>query len=115
MYVCISSYCYHRALHVLTPSLPTRRSSDLALVGLVDDDGVVGRQPAVRGDLCQQDAVGHELDRGVGRDVVGEAYLEAHRTAERHLRSEEHTSELQSLMRNSYAVYCLKKTQKTNT
>src|SRR3546814_9062697 len=34
-------------------------------------------------------------------------------------RSEEHTSELQSLMRISYAVFCLKKTkttlQKTNT
>src|SRR3546814_10606381 len=30
------------------------------------------------------------------------------------VRSEEHTSELQSLMRNSYAVFCLKKT-KTNT
>src|SRR3546814_9102747 len=29
------------------------------------------------------------------------------------LRSEEHTSELQSLMRNSYAVFCLKK--KTST
>src|SRR3546814_5405271 len=29
------------------------------------------------------------------------------------LRSEEHTSELQSLMRNSYSVFCLKK--KTNT
>src|SRR3546814_1668685 len=28
------------------------------------------------------------------------------------LRSEEHTSELQSLMRNSYAVFCLKKTNK---
>src|SRR3546814_10490568 len=27
-------------------------------------------------------------------------------------RSEEHTSELQSLMRNSYAVFCLKKKQK---
>src|SRR3546814_6585173 len=26
-----------------------------------------------------------------------------------YLRSEEHTSELQSLMRNSYAVFCLKK------
>src|SRR3546814_6379729 len=26
-----------------------------------------------------------------------------------HLRSEEHTSEIQSLMRNSYAVLCLKK------
>src|SRR3546814_1944540 len=29
-------------------------------------------------------------------------------------RSEEHTSELQSLMRNSYAVFCLKKKQITN-
>src|SRR3546814_3354302 len=29
-------------------------------------------------------------------------------------RSEEHTSELQSLMRISYAVFCLKKKQKTN-
>src|SRR3546814_7555955 len=28
------------------------------------------------------------------------------------LRSEEHTSELQSLMRNSYAVFCLKKKNK---
>src|SRR3546814_5267326 len=28
-------------------------------------------------------------------------------------RSEEHTSELQSLMRNSYAVFCLKKTHTT--
>src|SRR3546814_1348978 len=30
-------------------------------------------------------------------------------------RSEEHTSELQSLMRISYAVFCLKKTNKHNT
>src|SRR3546814_8494260 len=29
-------------------------------------------------------------------------------------RSEEHTSELQSLMRTSYAVFCLKKTKQTN-
>src|SRR3546814_5821664 len=29
-------------------------------------------------------------------------------------RSEEHTSELQSLMRISYAVFCLKKNKKTN-
>src|SRR3546814_3075046 len=31
----------------------------------------------------------------------------------RSVRSEEHTSELQSLMRISYAVFCLKKTSKT--
>src|SRR3546814_3912399 len=30
-------------------------------------------------------------------------------------RSEEHTSELQSLMRNSYAVFCLKKKKKKKT
>src|SRR3546814_6708813 len=30
-------------------------------------------------------------------------------------RSEEHTSELQSLMRNSYAVFCLKKKRLINT
>src|SRR3546814_1576617 len=30
-------------------------------------------------------------------------------------RSEEHTSELQSLMRNSYAVFCLKKKKENNT
>src|SRR3546814_3077794 len=33
-------------------------------------------------------------------------------TAERKTRSEEHTSELQSLMRISYAVFCLKKKKK---
>src|SRR3546814_2010558 len=32
---------------------------------------------------------------------------------QRPLRSEEHTSELQSLMRISYAVFCLKKKKKT--
>src|SRR3546814_7111559 len=31
------------------------------------------------------------------------------------LRSEEHTSELQSLMRSSYAVFCLKKKKKKKT
>src|SRR3546814_5698491 len=31
--------------------------------------------------------------------------------AQHRQRSEEHTSELQSLMRNSYAVFCLKKQQ----
>src|SRR3546814_4759351 len=33
----------------------------------------------------------------------------------REARSEEHTSELQSLMRISYAVFCLKKTTKSDT
>src|SRR3546814_5432665 len=42
-----------------------------------------------------------DLPRRVGEQIFGQ-------------RSEEHTSELQSLMRSSYAVFCLKK-KKTNT
>src|SRR3546814_9258856 len=37
------------------------------------------------------------------------AGLGARKSTEQRLRSEEHTSELQSLMRISYAVFCLKK------
>src|SRR3546814_3726140 len=44
---------------------------------------------------------GQVLDRLVGRAVLAET------------RSEEHTSELQSLMRISYAVFCLQKKIKT--
>src|SRR3546814_4593941 len=40
--------------------------------------------------------------------------LDSTTLAEMRLRSEEHTSELQSLMRISYAVFCLKK-KKSNT
>src|SRR3546814_8384067 len=43
------------------------------------------------------------------RGVVADQPLEAPRRAQR---SEEHTSELQSLMRISYAVFCLKKKTK---
>src|SRR3546814_6048075 len=57
------------------------------------------------------------LAAGGGRGAVGGT---AGRGPQRHLdppfRSEEHTSELQSLMRISYAVFCLKKKKKqTNT
>src|SRR3546814_2242229 len=38
--------------------------------------------------------------------------LERWGSADTRTRSEEHTSELQSLMRNSYAVFCLKKKKK---
>src|SRR3546814_8116952 len=53
-------------------------------------------------------------DAGVQRDAalgVGVAGLDVGAGVEVE-RSEEHTSELQSLMRNSYAVFCLKKKNK---
>src|SRR3546814_3024272 len=64
---------------------------------------------------------GFAADRPAGASAVSGRFLQRdqrHRPGETfrkqrtHRRSEEHTSELQSLMRISYAVFCLKK--KTN-
>src|SRR3546814_5847275 len=63
--------------------------------------------------------VGKPIGYGYLRNPAGvdEAYLTAGsyelEVASERVRSEEHTSELQSLMRISYAVYCLQ--QKNNT
>src|SRR3546814_15596780 len=55
----------------------------------------------------RQRGPGRDEDQGHQGQVQEQARLErGHRP--RH-RSEEHTSELQSLMRSSYAVFCLKK------
>src|SRR3546814_1876824 len=54
------------------------------------------------------EALGHrnrEFEIGLA-DIIG---TEAGQEIANEPRSEEHTSELQSLMRNSYAVFCLKK------
>src|SRR3546814_5534954 len=45
----------------------------------------------------------------VGQAAIGKATLLRKRNQLFDIRSEEHTSELQSLMRISYAVFCLKK------
>ena len=49
-----------------------------ALMGLVDDQGVVLVEEAVLLDLRQQDAVGHQLDTGLRPHPVMETYLVAH-------------------------------------
>src|SRR3546814_6134339 len=70
---------------------------------------VIGRQAGeAGGDIGRQ--VGKVGRQGGARGAVrlGEHHVEADR------RSEEHTSELQSLMRNSYAVFCLKKKKTPN-
>src|SRR3546814_4810198 len=70
---------------------------------LVRDDMVKGSSAFGKGDLCQ-------LQRIV-MPFGGMALVHVHNG-----RSEEHTSELQSLMRISYAVFCLKKkTKKKHT
>src|SRR3546814_5664128 len=60
------------------------------------------------------------VSRVEGKSSLGRLGLLIHSTAgfidpawDGHIRSEEHTSELQSLMRISYAVFCLKKKKMT--
>src|SRR3546814_10494673 len=50
-----------------------------------------------------------ENDSGNGPARIAHSDRPAKVASSRQVRSEEHTSELQSLMRNSYAVFCLKK------
>src|SRR3546814_5394628 len=72
----------------------------------------IGPRRLVPGGAVRGEVVDLAHDRGEG--VAGGQFVLA---AQRHLaalRSEEHTSELQSLMRSSYAVFCLKK-QQTHT
>src|SRR3546814_3765965 len=73
-------------------------------VGLVEGDDA-GRQ------RCP--GSGRRRWRGGGR--LGHAAARLGNGMVDSLRSEEHTSELQSLMRISYAVFCLKKKQHNNT
>src|SRR3546814_8038056 len=51
--------------------------------------------------------------RGLGVPEGHDASAAPHRPRSGEERSEEHTSELQSLMRISYAVFCLKKNNQT--
>src|SRR3546814_9218084 len=78
-------------------------------------DGPCGRVPGKIGELVvEEEAVHHAPGPEVRFDRGGDRHRIAARIDDDHVRSEEHTSELQSLMRISYAVLCLK-TQKTNT
>src|SRR3546814_3159888 len=56
---------------------------------------------------------GSHLEQGISTIAEGIA-VGAHGPLCAEARSEEHTSELQSLMRNSYAVFCLKKKKTEN-
>src|SRR3546814_3190355 len=61
-----------------------------------------------------RDQADQETDRNRAEDHIAPAHGDAQILAQ-YGRSEEHTSELQSLMRISYAVFCLKKKKKNKT
>src|SRR3546814_3896440 len=73
---------------------------------------------------CEQDVKVYEYDPAKAKALLAEAgypegfEVDIYGYRERHVteaRSEEHTSELQSLMRISYAVFCLKKKNTTQS
>src|SRR3546814_1984130 len=127
--------CDHRDQHVLSHSFPTRRASGLVEDEQVEQRVIPHRAQiselyrdvvAGRGQRMQDPVIAvrqHQLQRfgevqallacridlvvrraGCPPDDQGCALYRAEPR-----RSEEHTSELQSLMRISYAVFCLKK------
>src|SRR3546814_2129543 len=89
----------------LFPYTTLFRSRPAGLDGLPDSGG--GRRSG-RSRRLRRRTVGVHLERHRLRDPAER--VAQHR--DRPLRSEEHTSELQSLMRISYAVFCLKKKKK---
>src|SRR3546814_8875173 len=68
--------------------------------------------------ICGMDLVPQTIAQAIAgeSDTPHQHGMDEHTAASEHqpARSEEHTSELQSLMRISYAVFCLKKKKKTN-
>src|SRR3546814_7137043 len=99
----------------MTPSFPTRRSSDLHRLrelqcengyapGALYENRLPRKCGTVRHDRPPRRNTGASERRGLGVAIAA-------RSARK--RSEEHTSELQSLMRISYAVFCLKKKKKS--
>src|SRR3546814_2174609 len=114
--------------HVLTHSFPTRRPSDLSTLSASTSRPAgksywrcVSRLWAIAHCMQQQVANASNARRPVNtRRYVMLGFPSSQRRcssgngepAYKHPRSEEHTSELQSLMRISYAVFCLKKKKK---
>src|SRR3546814_5844905 len=102
----------------MTHSFPTQRSSDLLDRARRGDGAEADVEFLGGGAEVGQDGVevGFVLrkspDRRLGEEIVEHGFRRPSSGTARDGRSEEHTSELQSLMRISYAVFCLKKKNK---
>src|SRR3546814_4250358 len=74
-------------------------------------------EPGVDGYERDQQSFGYQFEHRFNDVFTARQnfrYLDSQVTNDQVYRSEEHTSELQSLMRISYAVFCLKKKNKKN-
>src|SRR3546814_9655702 len=86
----------------ITVALPGSKAESDAKSEQPDDGTKEGERVAEETEAAEQPVDRAEVDR-LARELEQERFAQA----EAELRSEEHTSELQSLMRISYAVLCL--------
>src|SRR3546814_1288786 len=96
----------HRGGRCLCPSSRRYVFSKLSAAGFADCAGMAAHRHD-EPDLLQS-------CRSIARQAVADHVFQQGSQFLLDLRSEEHTSELQSLMRISYAVFCLKKKKKIN-
>src|SRR3546814_7833556 len=119
-------YRHHQDLNLHTHALPTRLSSELISNGAIGCRMIPAIEAQDRGWRAAYVEQKHgAVDGDQRHHLVVPTEQRAGQKSERrcdhpcgdrpcNIRSEEHTSELQSLMRISYAVFCLKKkTQRT--
>src|SRR3546814_3862344 len=91
-------------------SVPDRHPGAGLVAGFaVIPEVAVGLPPGHLRAAARAAAGGRESDGAITRDELRLA-----QSGFSHLRSEEHTSEIQSLLRISYAVFCLNKKTKNN-
>src|SRR3546814_10452334 len=98
------------ALRVCLSQIPNPQSRpSLHEPAMADHQALPGQRVGLEGGERERD-VGDVVDGGeLAIDGVLEHHVLHHLVLADAQRSEEHTSELQSLMRTSYAVFCLKK------
>src|SRR3546814_4463954 len=108
----------------LPRSAAFRAAQDVRLIAMLRSDSYRGFATALAGRALKRkyglqaiaygtgDYAGPHTDHHPEEPDAVRSYLDMHLSFSR---SEEHTSELQSLMRISYAVFCLKKKKRTTS
>src|SRR3546814_564601 len=110
-----------RAMEIIDELEPSKRGIYAGAVGYLGFNGDMDLAIAIRTGVIKDNMLYSQAGAGIVADSIPDnEWIETQNKARAVLRaaemvqagldrSEEHTSELQSLMRNSYAVFCLKK------
>src|SRR3546814_3067712 len=110
----ISDWSSTCALPICLKFPTTKVFSELARKSLPEVDPRDCPDAALLAWMEREELLFRRLERHIVAERISSGFLAAGGADVDGFRSEEHTSELQSLMRISYAVFCLKKTNHIN-